>query len=162
MNGARPPLSPGEWFALRPVAPRTWLVAEPGHVNCFLVEGDDRAVLVDTGLGLADVHAAARTRTDRPILAVNSHGHDDHRGGNWLFDEVAAHPLATPAVTAPVPPDRLAAYLTVARDQYAAYQRMRADDERFFHLLTAETTPRPVRRPRRSPTGSVSTSADAR
>jgi glyoxylase-like metal-dependent hydrolase (beta-lactamase superfamily II) len=144
MNGARPPLSPGEWFALRPVAPRTWLVAEPGHVNCFLVEGDDRAVLVDTGLGLADVHAAARTRTDRPILAVNSHGHDDHRGGNWLFDEVAAHPLATPAVTAPVPPDRLAAYLTVARDQYAAYQRMRADDERFFHLLTAETTPRPL------------------
>ncbi|WP_235489634.1 DUF3225 domain-containing protein, partial [Frankia sp. AvcI1] len=133
-----------DWFALRPVAARTWLVAEPGHVNCFLVEGDERAVLVDTGLGLADVHAAARSLTDRPILAVNSHGHDDHRGGNWLFRDVAAHPLATPAVTAPVPAERLTAYLTVAREQYAAYARLRADDERFFHLLTEETTPRPL------------------
>jgi hypothetical protein len=32
------------WFAVEEVAPRTWLVAEPGHVNSFLVEGDDRAV----------------------------------------------------------------------------------------------------------------------
>ncbi|MCK9893563.1 AtzH-like domain-containing protein [Frankia sp. AgB32] len=138
------PLPAADWFALRPLAPGTWLVAEPGHVNCFLVEGDERAVLVDTGLGLADVHTAARTLTRRPILAVNSHGHDDHRGGNWLFDHVAAHPLATAAVTAPVPAARLGAYLGVAREQYTAYERLRDDDGRFFHLLTAETTPRPV------------------
>ncbi|CAO5237605.1 AtzH-like domain-containing protein [Frankia sp. AgKG'84/4] len=138
------PLPAADWFALRPLAPGTWLVAEPGHVNCFLVEGADRAVLVDTGLGLADVHEAARTLTPRPILAVNSHGHDDHRGGNWLFDDVAAHPLAAAAVMAPVPPARLGAYLGVAREQYTAYERLRDDDGRFFHLLTAETTPRPV------------------
>ncbi len=138
------PLPAADWFALRPLAPGTWLVAEPGHVNCFLVEGADRAVLVDTGLGLADVHEAARTLTPRPILAVNSHGHDDHRGGNWLFDDVAAHPLAAAAVTAPVPAARLGAYLSVAREQYTAYERLRDDDGRFFHLLTAETTPRPV------------------
>lgn len=130
------------WFALAAVEPRTWLVGEPGHVNCFLVEGTERAVLVDTGLGLADVHAAARSLTRRPILAVNTHGHDDHRGGNWRFTEVAAHPLAAAALTAPVPAARLAAYLAVAREQYAAYDRMRADDERFFHLFTADTAPR--------------------
>lgn len=139
-----PPLAVADWFALRPLAARTWLVAEPGHVNCFLIEGDERAVLVDTGLGLADIHAAARTLTDRPVLAVNSHGHDDHRGGNWLFDDIAAHPAAAPAVTSAVAPQRLAAYLGVAREQYAAYRRRRADDERFFHQFTAETTPRPV------------------
>ncbi|CAO5155807.1 Zn-dependent hydrolase, glyoxylase [Frankia sp. AiPs1] len=140
----RPPLAAADWFALHPLAARTWLVAEPGHVNCFLVEGDERAVLVDTGLGLADIHAAARTLTDRPILAVNSHGHDDHRGGNWLFDDVAAHPDAARALTEAVPAERLAAYLRVAREQYAAYVRLRDDDGRFFHQFTAETTPRPV------------------
>lgn len=128
-----------DWFALAELEPHTWLVGEPGHVNCFLVEGAERAVLVDTGLGLADVHAAARSLTRRPILAVNTHGHDDHRGGNWRFTDVAAHPLAAPALTAPVPPARLAAYLAVAREQYAAYDRLRADDDRFFHLFTATT-----------------------
>ncbi|KQC38068.1 hydrolase glyoxylase [Frankia sp. ACN1ag] len=144
MTGGDAVAMAADWFALRPVAARTWLVAEPGHVNCFLVEGDERAVLVDTGLGLADVHAAARSLTGRPILAVNSHGHDDHRGGNWLFRDVAAHPLAAPSLRTPVPAERLAAYLAVAREQYAAYERLRADDERFFHLLTEDTTPRPL------------------
>jgi len=49
------------WFAVEALEPRTWLVAEPGHVNCFLVEGDDQAVLVDTGLGIADIRAAAQS-----------------------------------------------------------------------------------------------------
>jgi glyoxylase-like metal-dependent hydrolase (beta-lactamase superfamily II) len=133
-----------EWFAVEPVAPRTWLVGEPGHVNCFLVVGDERAVLVDTGLGLADIAAAARSVTAKPILAVNTHGHDDHRGGNRYFTEVAAHPLAEPALTTEVPPERLYAYLAVAREQLTAYHRMRADDERFFHLFTATTRPRPL------------------
>ncbi|MGF7237628.1 MAG: MBL fold metallo-hydrolase [Frankia sp.] len=133
-----------DWFAVEEVEPRTWLVGEPGHVNCFLVEGAERAVLVDTGLGLADVRAEAEALTGAPILAVNTHGHDDHRGGNWRFAEVAAHPLAAPAVMAPVPPHRLAAYLAVAREQFAAYERARVDDERFFHLFTETTTPRPL------------------
>jgi len=133
-----------DWFAAEALAPRTWLVGEPGHVNNYLVEGDERAVLVDTGLGLADVRAAAEALTDKPILVVNSHGHDDHRGGNWRFDDVAAHPLAAPALTAAVPAERLVAYLAVARSQVAAYERGRADDERFFHLFTATTAPRPL------------------
>jgi glyoxylase-like metal-dependent hydrolase (beta-lactamase superfamily II) len=133
-----------DWFAFEAIAPRTWLVAEPGHVNCFLIEGSERAVLVDTGLGLADVRKAAESLTDKPILAVNTHGHDDHRGGNWRFDDVAAHPLAADAITAPVPAARLTAYLEVAREQRAAYQRSVTDDERFFHMFTATTTPRPI------------------
>jgi len=132
------------WFAVEALEPRTWLVAEPGHVNCFLVEGDDQAVLVDTGLGIADIRAAAQSLTGKPILAVNTHAHSDHRGGNWRFADVAAHPLAASALTEPVPDEQLAAYLVVAREQLAAYERARADDERFFHLFTASTRPRPL------------------
>jgi glyoxylase-like metal-dependent hydrolase (beta-lactamase superfamily II) len=132
------------WFAVEEVEPGTWLVGEPGHVNCFLVEGMERAVLVDTGLGLADVAAAAAALTGRPVLAVNTHGHSDHRGGNWRFAEVAAHPLAAGSLTQPVAGGYLAEYLTVAREQLAAYDRARAADDRFFHLFTSATRPRPL------------------
>ncbi|HTR94285.1 MAG TPA: MBL fold metallo-hydrolase [Trebonia sp.] len=134
----------GAWFATQEVEPGTWLVGEPGHVNCFLVEGRERAVLVDTGLGLADIGAAVKELTGKPILVVNTHSHSDHRGGNRHFADVAAHPLATGALAAPVDQDYLAGYLAVARDQLAAYRRAREADDRFFHHFTATTRLRPL------------------
>jgi glyoxylase-like metal-dependent hydrolase (beta-lactamase superfamily II) len=135
---------PDAWFATEEVEPRTWLVGEPGHVNCFLVEGSERAVLIDTGLGLADIGAVTRWLTDKPITVVNTHSHSDHRGGNWRFADVAAHPLAVGALSEPVDQDYLAGYLAVARDQLAAYQRAREADDRFFHQFTATTRLRPL------------------
>jgi glyoxylase-like metal-dependent hydrolase (beta-lactamase superfamily II) len=132
------------WFATEQVEPGAWLVAEPGHVNCFLIAGTERAVLVDTGLGIADIGSMARQLTDKPLLVVNTHSHSDHRGGNWRFAEVAAHPLAAATLTGPVDPGQFAAYLGVAREQLAAYRRVRADDDRFFHLFTETTRPRPL------------------
>ena len=137
-------IRPDAWFATEEVEPGTWLVSEPGHVNCFLVEGNERAVLVDTGLGIVDIGPAARQLTDKPILVVNTHSHSDHRGGNWRFTDVAAHPLAAGTLTGPVDKDQLAGYLEVAREQLAAYQRAREADDRFFHLFTATTRPRPL------------------
>jgi glyoxylase-like metal-dependent hydrolase (beta-lactamase superfamily II) len=138
------PARPDGWFATEKVESGTWLVGEPGHVNCFLVAGTERAVLVDTGLGLADIAAPVRQLTPAPVLVVNTHSHSDHRGGNWRFTDVAAHPLAAAALTRPVGQDYLAGYLEVAREQLAAYQRAREADDRFFHLFTATTRPRPL------------------
>jgi glyoxylase-like metal-dependent hydrolase (beta-lactamase superfamily II) len=132
------------WFAVEAVGPGTWLVGEPGHVNCFLVTGTERAVLVDTGLGIADITPAAGALTDLPVLVVNTHSHSDHRGGNWRFTDVAAHPLAAGPLTRPVDGDYLAGYLEVARAQLSAYERAREADDRFFHLFTAATRPRPL------------------
>ena len=132
------------WFAVDQVAPGTWLIGEPGHVNCFLIEGTDRAVLVDTGLGLADIGAAVRDLTDRPVLVVNTHAHSDHRGGNRFFAEVAAHPAAAAELAREVAAAQLAGYLAVAREQVRAYERIRVDDRRFFHLFTDHTRPRPL------------------
>jgi glyoxylase-like metal-dependent hydrolase (beta-lactamase superfamily II) len=141
-----PNVQPGRscWFAVEQVEPRTWLVGEPGHVNCFLVEGAERAVLIDTGLGIADVASAVGTLTDRPVLVVNTHSHADHRGGNWRFADVAAHPLAARTLTQPVAGTYLADYLKAAREQLAAYEGARDADDRFFHLFTSTTRPRPL------------------
>ena len=137
-------MNSGGWFALEELEPGTWLVGEPGHVNCFLVAGRERAALIDTGLGIADIGLATGKLTDRPVVVVNTHSHSDHRGGNWRFAEVAAHPLAAKTLTQPVDREYLKSYLKVARAQLAAYQRARESDDRFFHLFTAATRPRPV------------------
>ncbi|MBL7500583.1 MBL fold metallo-hydrolase [Frankia sp. CNm7] len=135
---------PDPWFMTRRLREGVWLVAEPWHVYCFLVVGTERAVLIDTGTGIADISAPVRRITGLPVLVVNTHAHDDHRGGNVFFDEVAAHPVAVERLALAVPADRVGAYLTVATEQLAAYETTRALDDRYFHLFTAETRPRPL------------------
>ena len=61
-------------------------------VNTVLVVGRDRALLFDTGYGFDDIVAAIKAVTDKPFDVVLSHGHMDHGGGNWQFEEVYAHP----------------------------------------------------------------------
>lgn len=139
------------WFVSSPLADGVWLLSEPGHVFCFLVEGSERAVLIDSGTGLGDTAAAARALTDRPIVVVNTHSHDDHRGGNAGFTEVAAHPVAVARMTNPVPAERVAAYLDVTAAQVAAYQAALALDDRFFHFFTAANRPRPLSGDRAGP-----------
>ncbi len=84
-----------EWFDLLPVLPGITIIAEPLHeerVQSFLIEGNDRAILLDTGMGVGDIRAIAEELTSLPISVVNSHAHWDHIGGNWRFDDIAIHP----------------------------------------------------------------------
>ena len=62
------------------------------YVNMILVVGNERALLFDTGYGFDDITSAIREITDKPFDVVMSHGHLDHGGGNWQFEEVYAHP----------------------------------------------------------------------
>lgn len=132
------------WFVTRRLRDGVWVIAEPWHIYCFLVVGTERAVLVDTGTGIADISVPVRRLTDLPVLVVNSHAHDDHRGGNVFFADVAAHPVACARLAAPVPADRVGAYLTVTAEQIAAYATARALDDRYFHLFTGDAAPRPL------------------
>jgi glyoxylase-like metal-dependent hydrolase (beta-lactamase superfamily II) len=84
-----------EWFDLLPVLPGITIIAEPLHmerVQSFLIEGNDRAILLDTGMGVGDIRAIADDLTSLPVSVVNSHAHWDHIGGNWRFDDIAIHP----------------------------------------------------------------------
>ena len=67
-------------------------------VNTVLVVGKDRALLFDTGYGFDDIAGAIRAVTDKPFDVVLSHGHMDHGGGNWQFEEVYAHPADWPVM----------------------------------------------------------------
>jgi len=53
-----------------------------------LVVGKNRALLVDTGMGIGDAKKAIQKITDLPLWVVNTHGHIDHIAGNYQFSEV--------------------------------------------------------------------------
>ena len=47
-----------DWFTVEEIDKSTWAVSEYGHweeVHCYLVVGKTRAVVIDTGLGVADI-----------------------------------------------------------------------------------------------------------
>ncbi len=60
-------------------------------VNMYLVIGQDRAVLIDSGMGIGDVTAEIRKITPQPCAVLNTHSHWDHIGANALFSECAIH-----------------------------------------------------------------------
>ena len=78
-------------FAVRRIAPHVHVITELGCVHCYLVQGRDWALLVDSGLGHGNLRAVVEGLTDRPVVVVNTHGHPDHVGGNHRFDSVALH-----------------------------------------------------------------------
>ena len=55
-------------------------------VVCYLIIGKEKACVIDTAYGFADLKAVVREITDLPLVVFNSHGHIDHTGGNFYFD----------------------------------------------------------------------------
>jgi len=88
------------WFKATNVAEGVWRIDDHGSDNMYLVEGATRALLIDTGLGVAKLADFVRTLTSLPVTVVNTHGHPDHAGGNGQFRSVHAPPLEFDAIKA--------------------------------------------------------------
>lgn len=54
----------------------------------YLIEGTERAVLVDTCLGIRGLRKLVEGLTDKPITVLLTHGHVDHAMGAPEFDDV--------------------------------------------------------------------------
>lgn len=54
----------------------------------YLIQGTKHALLIDTGAGIGNLHTFVRTLTSLPLYVVVTHGHVDHAGGNYDFEEV--------------------------------------------------------------------------
>ena len=59
-----------------------------GAVGMYLVIGENKAVLLDTGLGTKDIRNFVTSLTDKPVEVYLTHGHLDHAGGMYRFDRV--------------------------------------------------------------------------
>lgn len=59
---------------------------EDEGVRFFLLEGADKAVLIDTGMNTPDAKEIAESITDLPLSLINTHADIDHISGNSSFD----------------------------------------------------------------------------
>ena len=56
----------------------TWEIDEFDCASCFLLVGTEKAMLIDTGIGVGDLEGAVRQITDKPLIVVITHSHRDH------------------------------------------------------------------------------------
>lgn len=70
----------------------TWRF-EDGFVRFFLLEGEDKAVMIDSGVNCPDAVSIAKTLTDKSIMLLNTHGDGDHTSGTSGFSEIYIHVL---------------------------------------------------------------------
>jgi glyoxylase-like metal-dependent hydrolase (beta-lactamase superfamily II) len=80
------------WLQMKKVGPQVWSVSDNGTDNMYIVEGKDKAMLIDTGTGVADISSLVSRTTSKPLIVVNTHAHPDHSGGNYQFSEVYIQP----------------------------------------------------------------------
>jgi glyoxylase-like metal-dependent hydrolase (beta-lactamase superfamily II) len=79
------------WFEIYRIRPGVFAIYEPKQfeeVISYLILGDRRALLFDTGLGVGKISAVVTRLTPLPVIVVNSHTHFDHVGGNAEFRDI--------------------------------------------------------------------------
>jgi glyoxylase-like metal-dependent hydrolase (beta-lactamase superfamily II) len=133
-----------DWFAVRQLGDGITLIAEPGHVNSFLVEGEERTALVDTGMGIGDMAAQVAALTPKPVVAINTHFHFDHTSGNTGFDDVRIHHSGVEQVLTPERPELYDIYIDFSHRMLRAWDGYKSADDDFFHLLAEHPDLRPL------------------
>lgn len=81
------------WFTVERIDEATFAISEYRHweeTHCYLLCGGERSLLIDTGLGIADLSAETVKLTGLPITAALTHAHWDHIGGLGGFPDFYA------------------------------------------------------------------------
>ena len=94
-------------FQSQRIAPGVTRIIGPGFVYAYLVEGREKALLIDTVCGVGDLKGYVEALTDLPLLVANTHCHGDHVSGNFQFDEVYIHPDDRGAMLREHPADQM-------------------------------------------------------
>jgi hypothetical protein len=84
-------LSDEPWFEIYRIRPGVFAIYEPKQfeeVISYLILGEKRALLFDTGLGIGKISTVVARLTPLPVTVLNSHTHFDHVGGNAEFQEI--------------------------------------------------------------------------
>lgn len=82
------------WFTIDKADKNTYIISEYRHweeTHCYLLNGSQRSLLIDTGLGIGNISEAAAKLTDKPVTAVATHIHWDHIGGHKYYPDFYAH-----------------------------------------------------------------------
>lgn len=75
-------------FQHQKISATTTRIRAPGFELMYLVEGKEKAALIDTGSGLGFLRAYVEKLTEKPIIVLLTHGHVDHAMGAGEFETV--------------------------------------------------------------------------
>lgn len=78
-------------YPVKQIAPDTYMISDFGFANCYLLVGEEKALLIDCGVGIGDLKGVVEKITDKPLMVVGTHGHVDHIGGDGQFDKLYLH-----------------------------------------------------------------------
>lgn len=95
-----------DWFTVEKIDSDTYVISENKHweeTNCYLVCGSEKAVLIDTGLGIANIKEVVDKLTNLPVQVLTTHIHWDHIGGHKHFDNIAVHEVEKDWLTGEFP-----------------------------------------------------------
>jgi glyoxylase-like metal-dependent hydrolase (beta-lactamase superfamily II) len=69
----------------------TYRINEDGIVNAYLLLGEKKALLIDSGLGVGNIREVVESLTKLPVEVALTHLHCDHAGGRNWFSSFAYH-----------------------------------------------------------------------
>lgn len=83
-----------DWFTIDVIDTDTTIISEYRHweeSHSYLLNGSERSLLIDTGLGICNIYDEVKKLKDKPVTAVATHIHWDHIGGHKHFPDFYAH-----------------------------------------------------------------------
>lgn len=82
------------WFTIDQIDRDSYIISEYRHweeTHCYLLNGSERSLLIDTGLGICNIYDEVIRLTEKPVTAIATHIHWDHIGGHEFFPDFYAH-----------------------------------------------------------------------
>lgn len=117
-----------KFFTVREISPGTRAIMGAGMEFCYLLEGQESALLIDALTGAGNLRAFVRELTDLPVTLANTHGHVDHAGGNFDFESCHIHADDIPMIYEIDIPGRMEYVKMMSGFNPAAPKTLREDD----------------------------------
>ena len=117
-----------KFFKAEQIGDRITAIMGLGTELCYLVEGEKKALLIDTLSGIGNLKAYCRELTDLELSVVNTHGHVDHCGGNFDFSKCYIHPSDINLLFDHVTIDRRFGYVETMQKQLGLNSVFRKED----------------------------------
>ncbi len=87
-----------KFFESKKIMDNVTMIAGLAGELCYLVEGGEKALLVDGLSGIGSLKAFVRELTDLPVELVLTHSHPDHMGAAFEYGKCFIHPDDIPGL----------------------------------------------------------------